>query len=82
MRHKSIKTLGVLIAFFTAAFSVNAAELTHGEAQAAIRSADFACNHVINLKSSGDNTWMVKCNSGIFSITRDKNGKFTVSQVE
>ena len=79
---KSVTTSGVLIAFLTVAFCVDASEVTHGDVQAAIRSADFACKQVINLKSSGDNTWVVKCNSGKYRVSRDQKGKFTVSQIE
>ena len=79
---KLLTTSGVLIAFLTVSFCVHASEVTHGEVQAAIRSADFPCKQVINLKSGGDNIWVVKCNSGKFRVTRDLNGKFTVSQIE
>lgn len=79
---KSVTISGVLIAFLTVAFCADASEVTHGEVRAAIRSADFACKHVINLESGGDNTWNVECNSGKFLVTRDQNGKFTVSQIE
>ena len=79
---KSVTISGVLIAFLTVAFCVDASEVAHGEVRSAIRSADFACKQVINLESGGDNTWVVKCNSGKFRVTRDQNGKFTVSQIE
>ncbi len=79
---KSVMISGVLIVFLTIAPRVDASDVTHGEMQAAIRSADFACNQVINLESGGDNAWVVKCNSGKFRVTRDQDGKFTVSQIE
>ena len=79
---KSVTISGVLIAFLTMAFCVDASEVTHGEMQAAIRGADFACKQVINMESGGDNTWVVKCNSGKYRVSRDQNDKFTVSQIE
>ncbi len=79
---KSVMISGVLIVFLMIAPRVDASDVTHGEMQAAIRSADFACNQVVNLESGGDNTWVVKCNSGKFRVTRDQDGKFTVSQIE
>jgi hypothetical protein len=80
--YKSVMVSGVLIVFLTIAPWVDASEATHGEIRAAIRSANFPCAHVINLESTGDNTWVVKCNSGKFRVTRDQNNKFTVSQIE
>ncbi len=79
---KSVMISGVLIVFLTIAPRVDASDVTHGEMQAAIRSADFACKQVVNLESGGDNTWVVKCNSGKFRVSRDQDGKFTVSQIE
>jgi len=80
-RQKSVAIYAVLIFFLTITPRVNASEMTHGEMQAAIRSANFSCKQVINLESSGDNAWTVKCNSGSFRVTRDQNGKFAVSKV-
>ena len=79
---KIVTTSGVLISFLTITFFVNASEVSHGEVQAAIRSADFACNQVVSLKSDGDNIWLVKCNSGKYRVMRDKKGKFTVSKIK
>ena len=80
--HKSTTTSCVLISFLMVAFCVDASEVTHGDVQAAIRSADFACKQVINLKNSGDNIWVVECNSGKYRVTRDQKGNFTVSQIK
>ncbi len=80
-RQKSVAIYAVLIFFLTITPWVNASEMTHGEMQAAIRSANFPCAQVINLEGSGD-SWSVKCNSGSFRVTRDQNGKFAVSKVE
>ncbi len=79
---KSVTISAILIVFLTIAPRVDASDMTHGEMQAAIRSADFSCNQVIALESGGDNTWVVKCNSGKFRVTREQNGKFAVSQIE
>jgi ABC-type sugar transport system substrate-binding protein len=55
-----------------------AAEMSHGEMAAAIRSADYPCRHVLQLQASGDNSWYVQCNSGMYKVTRDANGQFSV----
>jgi hypothetical protein len=79
---KSVMISGVLIVFLTISSCVDASEMTHGEMQSAIRGANLPCAKVIDLESAGDNNWIVKCNSGKFQVTRDKSGKFTVSQIE
>ena len=78
---KSVVISCVLIVFLMKASWVSASEMTHGEMRAAIRSANLPCANVINLKSAGDNSWIVECNSGKFRVTRDNNGQFTVSQI-
>jgi hypothetical protein len=55
-----------------------AAEMNDGEMAAAIRSADYPCDHVLELQASGDNDWRVQCNSGTYQVTRDANGQFSV----
>jgi hypothetical protein len=55
-----------------------AAEISHGEMAAAIRSADYPCQHVLQLQATGDNNWLVQCNSGAYQVTRDVNGQFSV----
>jgi hypothetical protein len=56
-----------------------AAEMvSDGEMAAAIRSADYPCDHVLQMQSAGDNGWLVQCNSGTYQVTRDENGQFTV----
>lgn len=55
-----------------------AAEMNDGEMAAAIRSADYPCDHVLELQASGDNGWRVQCNSGTYQVTRDANGQFSV----
>lgn len=79
---KSMMISGVLIFLLTIASWVDASETTHGEMRAAIRSANLPCANVINLESTGNNNWIVQCNSGKFRVTRDQSGKFTVSQIE
>ena len=79
---KSMIIYGVIVIFLAMAFSVDASEMTYGEMQAAIRSANFPCANVIDLESSKENSWIVKCNSGKYRVTRDKNGKFTVNKTE
>lgn len=57
-----------------------ATEMTHGEAAAVIRSANYPCAHVQALESVGDSAWSVQCNSGKFRVSRDQDGNFTVTQ--
>jgi hypothetical protein len=54
------------------------AEISHGEMVAAIRSADYPCQHVLQQQTTGDNDWLVQCNSGTYQVTRDANGQFGV----
>ena len=49
-----------------------AEEMDHGTLAAAIRSANFPCNHVISASQSAENTWSVQCNSGTYEVTRDE----------
>jgi hypothetical protein len=68
--------LTTTLALFQPAF---AAELvSDGEMAAAIRSADFPCDHVLEMQVTGDNGWRVQCNSGTYQVTRDANGQFSV----
>ena len=55
-----------------------AAEMSDGEMAAAIRSADYPCDHVLEVQATGDNGWRVQCNSGTYQVTRVANGQFSV----
>lgn len=56
-----------------------AAEIvSNGEMAAAIRSADYPCDHVLEMQATGENVWRVQCNSGTYQVNRDANGQFTV----
>jgi hypothetical protein len=55
-----------------------ATEMSNGEMAAAIRNADYPCDHVLGLQATGDNGWHVQCNSGAYQVTRDANGQFSV----
>jgi len=55
-----------------------ATEVSDGEMAAAIRGADYPCDHVIELQATGDNGWLVQCNSGTYQVNRDENGQFSV----
>ena len=57
-----------------------AEEPPRGEFAAAIRSADYPCNHVKKVTSAGDNIWIVQCNSGDRRVARDNEGNFLVSE--
>lgn len=70
-----IMTIGTL-----ASASVGGTEVSHGEMAGAIRSANYPCAHVLRIDSAGDNQWVVQCNSGTFHVSRDRDGRFTVTQ--
>lgn len=59
-----------------------AADVSHGEMAAAIRSANYPCAHVLQIDSAGVNVWIVSCNSGRFRVSRDQEGKFLVTRVD
>jgi hypothetical protein len=59
-----------------------AADVSHGEMAAAIRSANYPCAQVLNVDSDGDNAWVVQCNSGKFNVFRDENGDLKVAQTD
>jgi len=55
-----------------------ATEMARGDMAAAIRSAGYPCQHVLEMQAAGDNAWRVQCNSGTYQVTRDANGQFSV----
>lgn len=57
---------------------VFATEMDHGEMVAAIRSADYPCQRVLELQDTGENTWLVQCNSGTYQVTREASGNYSV----
>jgi len=59
-----------------------AAEVSHGEMAAAIRSAHYPCDQVLNVDSDGDNARVVQCNSGNFNVSRDQNDNFKVTRTD
>ena len=58
------------------------AEVNDGQLAAAIRSADYPCEHVLAQQTSGDNNWTVQCNSGTYLVTLDANGQFSVVKTD
>jgi hypothetical protein len=71
--------LAMIFALVQPAF---AAEISDGELAAAIRSADYPCDHVLGQQATGDNDWTVQCNSGTYLVTRDANGQFSVVKTD
>jgi len=71
--------LAMMLALVQPAF---AAEVSDGEMAAAIRSADYPCEHVLGQQASGDNIWRVQCNSGTYLVSRDANGQFSVVKTD
>ena len=53
--------------------------MTQGEMAGIIRSAGHPCNRVLNLNSTGENSWEVQCNSGKFFVSRNKDGGYAVA---
>jgi hypothetical protein len=76
----SLAVLGSAIAWGLLSVPAVAAEISHGEVAGAIRSANHPCAHVLKIDGAGDNAWVVTCNSGTFSVSRDKDGRFTVTK--
>jgi hypothetical protein len=52
---------------------------SHGDMAAAIRSAELPCAHVLNVEATADNQWQVQCNAGDYRVTRDAEGRLSVS---
>jgi hypothetical protein len=72
--------LASIIAGGLVATPLAAAEVSHGEMAAAIRSASYPCAHVRKIDRASDNAWVVECNSGTFRVSRDQDGRFNVTQ--
>jgi hypothetical protein len=60
----------------------SATDVSQGELAGAIRSADYPCAQVLKVDSDGTNAWLVQCNSGNFSVSRDQDGDFNVIQTD
>jgi hypothetical protein len=73
--HRITLALTTTLALVQPAF---AAEIDDGQMAAAIRGADYPCDHVLEVQATGDNGWLVQCNSGAYQVTRDVNGQFNV----
>ena len=71
--------LAMIFALVQPAF---AAEISDGELAAAIRSADYPCEHVLGQQATGDNDWRVQCNSGTYQVTRDASGNYNVVKTD
>lgn len=59
-----------------------ATEMDHGVMVAAIRSADFPCQRVLEMQDTGNNTWLVQCNSGTYQVTREASGNYSVVKAD
>lgn len=71
-------------AFFILTFStqLSAEEMSRGEIAGVIRSAEHPCKNVLDLESTGKNSWKVECNSGSFIVIRETDGEFIVQSAE
>ena len=59
-----------------------ATEMDHGDMVAAIRSADYPCQRVLELQDTGSNAWLVLCNSGTYQVTLDASGNYSVVKTD
>ena len=59
---------------------VFATEMAHGDMVAIIRSADYPCQRVLELQDTANDSWRVQCNSGVYLVSRDANGQFSVAK--
>ena len=62
-----------------ASLSAVAQDISHGELAGAIRAAGKPCHQVIDEQAVSESSWLVTCNSGGYSVSRDKAGKLNVS---
>jgi hypothetical protein len=70
----------IIVSLFSA--QSTATDVSQGELAGAIRSADYPCAQVLKVDSDGTNAWLVQCNSGKFSVSRDQDGDFNVIQTD
>ncbi len=73
------KVFTAVLTVFVFVPQLSAAEISHGEMAGIIRSAGEPCKKVLDMQSAGETSWKVKCNSGTFTVTRDADGKTTVT---
>lgn len=62
--------------------SLNASDMAHGEMAGIIRSADYPCSHVLELEQTGNNTWIVKCNAGSYSVRKLADDNYAVDAIK
>jgi hypothetical protein len=73
------RLLGVLLAAAALAPASWAQEPSHGEMAARIRAAGLPCARALEVVRSGEGTWRVRCNSGLFEVTERSDGSFDVT---
>ncbi|MEM7304720.1 MAG: hypothetical protein AAF372_04260 [Pseudomonadota bacterium] len=56
-------------------------DMSHGEMAGVIRSADHPCAHVLELQNTGENSWKVECNAGLYYVNKSTSGDYVVSAV-
>ena len=69
--------IAVLIIVFTP--QSYAEKMSNGQMAGIIRSANHPCAKVLELQSTGENSWSVQCNSGSFNVTRNADEQFSVN---
>jgi len=76
-----LRMLKVFIAVLIMVFAPQsyAEKMSNGQMAGIIRSANHPCAKVLELQSTGENSWSVQCNSGSFNVTHNADGQFSVN---
>ena len=75
----------LLVASATALGGVShtsAQEVAEGTLAAAIRSSGNPCSRVIESKNEGSRQWKVRCNSGWYRVTKNKDATLEVTPLD
>jgi len=80
------RTLGALLAASVTAIGgtsgVAAQEVAAGTLAAAIRSSGHPCTRVIESTNEGSWQWKVRCNSGWYRVTKNKDATLEVTPLD
>lgn len=80
------RTLGVLLAAGVIVIGgisgISAQEVAAGTLAAAIRSSGHPCSRVIESTNEGSWQWKVRCNSGWYRVTKNKDATLEVTPLD
>lgn len=62
--------------------SIGAQEVAAGTLAAAIRSSGYPCSRVIESTNEGSWQWKVRCNSGWYRVTKNKDATLEVTPLD